>query len=296
MAERMHADEIGTDQQLVRRLLQSQMPALAELPITIVEPWGTDNAIFRLGDELVVRLPRIAAARHQVTLEAEWLHHIGPYLSVAVPEPLAIGQPDATYPFPWAVHRWVEGDGAALDRIGDPVAFARTLSMIVAELAAVPTEGAPIARNRARPIQDYDRSARAAIASAAALVDTAAALELWEAALDAPPYGGPVRWVHGDLEGNCIVADGELCGLIDWGLACVGDPAADVAVVWSPLFTEASREVFLETLGVDDATLARARGAAVQQACAAWPYYLDTYPLIVERSRHKLRQLGIDTI
>lgn len=109
------------------------------------------------------------------------------------------------------------------------------------------------------------------------------------------PLGGPPRWVHGDLEGNCLVdATGRLCGLVDWGSACAGDPAVDIQVVWSTLFTEESRARFLAMLDVEEATLARARGAAVQQACAALPYYLDSYPEIVRRSVHKLRNLGVE--
>lgn len=90
--------------------------------------------------------------------------------------------------------------------------------------------------------------------------------------------------------------DGRLEGLVAWGSACAGDPAVDIQVVWSPLFTEASRRVFLEALRVDDATLARSRGAAINQACAALPYYLHTYPLIVERSWHKLASLGVPNL
>jgi len=99
--------------------------------------------------------------------------------------------------------------------------------------------------------------------------------------------------VHADLEGNCLLRDGRLCGIVDWNSVCLGDPAVDVQVVWSPLFTDESRRVFLDELGVDDATIRRLKGAAVNQACAALPYYLDTYPLIVERSWHKLAALGI---
>lgn len=107
------------------------------------------------------------------------------------------------------------------------------------------------------------------------------------------PHDGPPVWVHGDLEGNCLVRDGRLCGLVDWGSACVGDPAVDVQVVWSPLFTDASRSAFLGALDVGESTLARSRGMAINQACAALPYYLDTYPLIVERSWQKLAALGV---
>jgi aminoglycoside phosphotransferase (APT) family kinase protein len=134
------------------------------------------------------------------------------------------------------------------------------------------------------------------IAYASHLIDAQAALDVWEEALAAPPHQGPPLWVQGDLEGNCLVKDGRLCGIVDWGSACAGDPAVDVQVVWSPLFTDNSRRAFLDALGVDDATLARSRGAAIHQACGALPYYLHTYPGIVERSWHKLAVLGVQPL
>jgi aminoglycoside phosphotransferase (APT) family kinase protein len=289
---RMHDDEVEVDEALVRRLLAAQLPALAGLPLAVVEPWGTDNAIWRLGADLVVRLPRIRWAAGQIDREAAWLPRLAPRLPVAVPEPVALGEPGDGYPYRWAVHRWIPGAGAVVDRMDDPVTFAHDLARVVERLQGVPTDGAPRARNRARPVQEYDDSTRAAIDRAGHLVDAAAATAVWEEALAAAPSERTV-WVHGDLEGNCLIRDGRLCGLVDWGSACAGDPAVDVQVVWSPLFTEASRGAFLDALEVDDATLARARGAAINQACAALPYYLHTYPLIVERSWHKLAALGV---
>jgi len=289
----MHDDEVEVNDALVRGLLATQMPHLADRPISMVEPWGTDNGIWRLGDDLVVRLPRIGWAEGQVTREATWLPRLCRHLPVAVPEPVAVGEPANGYPYRWAVHRWIPGDGASLDTIGDPVAFALELAEVVQQLQRVPTGGAPAARNRARPLRDYDGPTRRAIDSASHLIDAAAATVVWEEALAATPHDGPPVWVHADIEGNCLVRDGRLCGIVDWGSACAGDPAVDVQVVWSPLFNEESRTLFLEALGVDDATLARSRGAAINQACAALPYYLHTYPLIVERSWHKLASLGI---
>jgi aminoglycoside phosphotransferase (APT) family kinase protein len=290
---RMHEEEVDVYEALVRRLLTQQMPNLANQPLAMVEPWGTDNAIWRLGPDLVVRLPRIHWAAGQIQREALWLPRLATYLPVAVPEPVAIGEPADGYPYRWAVHRWIPGEGAALDRVDDAVTFALDLAAVVGSLQSVSTDGAPTARNRARPLRDYDESARRAIEGASHLIDAAAALAVWEQALAAPPYDRPPIWVQGDLEGNCLVRNGRLCGVVDWGSACAGDPAVDVQVVWSPLFTEASRRAFLEALGVDDATLARSRGAAIHQACAALPYYLQTYPLIVERSWHKLASLGV---
>lgn len=245
---------------------------------------------------LVVRMPRIGWAASQIAREATWLPRLAPYLPVAVPEPVAIGEPGDGYPFPWAVHRWIPGEGAALDRFDDPVQFALDLADVVRELHTAPTEGAPPARNRARPLQEYDEATRQAISAASHLIDAGAATAAWEEALAAAPHPGPPVWVQGDLEGNCLVRDGRLCGIVDWGSACAGDPAVDVQVVWSPLFTDETRRAFLGSLEVDDATLARSRGAAINQACAALPYYLHTYPLIVERSWHKLAALGVPPV
>jgi aminoglycoside phosphotransferase (APT) family kinase protein len=289
----MHEDEVTVGHDLVRQLVDDQFPHLAGERLRIVVPWGTDNAIWRLGDHLVVRLPRIEGAVGQVEREARWLPELAPHLPVAVPEPVAVGRPGAGYPFPWAVHRWIEGEAAAPDRIADPVVFASDLAAVIEGLRAVPGGDAPRARGRARPLADYDPSARWAIDSARHLIDADAATAVWEDALAARPHQGPPVWVHGDLEFNCLVAGGRLCGLVDWGSACAGDPAVDVQAMWSPLFTEASRAAFVSRLGVDDDTLARSRGAAIQQACAALPYYLDTYPLIVERSWAKLANLGV---
>lgn len=292
----MHDDEHDIDADLVRRLLDDQMPDLAGRPLRPVEPWGTDHAIWRLGDDLVVRLPRIAWAVEQVELEATWLPRLAPHLPVAVPEPVAIGLPGRGYPHPWAVHRWIPGTGAALDRVRDADEFALDLAAVVRSLGRIPSTGAPAARHRARLLHEYDEETRLAIAGAADLIDADAATRIWEEALSAPAQSGPRRWVHGDLEGNCLVRDGRLCGIVDWGSACAGDPAVDVQVLWSPLFTDDSRQTFVDALGVDDATLSRSRGAAIHQACAALPYYLDTSPLIVERSRHKLRALGVEAV
>jgi aminoglycoside phosphotransferase (APT) family kinase protein len=293
MTIRMHEDEIRVDDTLVRNLLRSQMPALAQLPLVAVEPWGTDNAIWRLGSDLVIRLPRIHWAAGQVEFEARWLPRLAPDLPVPIPEPIAISKPSEEFRYRWAVHRWIPGEGAALDRMDDPTTFALALADVVRKLQAASTSGAPPAQNRARPLAEYDEATRSYIDHASHLIDAAAATEVWEEALAAPPHQGGQVWVQGDLEGNCLVRDGRLCGIVDWGSACAGDPSVDIQVVWSQLFTEDSRRAFLEALQVDDACIARSRGAAIHQACGALPYYLHTYPAIVERSWRKLETLGV---
>jgi aminoglycoside phosphotransferase (APT) family kinase protein len=290
---RMHDDEVDVDEELVRLLISSQMPDLAARSLRRVEPWGTDHAIWRLGDDLVVRLPRIHWATEQAEKEARWLPFLAPRLPVTVPEVVALGEPGHGYPYRWAVHRWLAGRSATLERLDDPIAFALSVADVIRSLWELSTDDAPAAVGRARPLREFDEGTRTAIARAGDLIDTVAATRVWEEAMAAPPHAGPAVWVHGDLDGNFLICDGQLCGIVDWGAMCAGDPAVDAQVVWTPLFTPASRRVFLDALEIDDATVARSRGAAVNQACAALPYYLLTYPLIVERSWHKLAAIGV---
>src|SRR4051812_9763580 len=105
----MHDGEVPTDSALVRRLIAAQFPAWAGLAVAPVESAGTDNAIYRLGDALAVRLPRIGWATGQLPLEWRWLPRLAPHLPLAVPEPLAPGTPAFGYPWEWAVYRWLDG-------------------------------------------------------------------------------------------------------------------------------------------------------------------------------------------
>jgi aminoglycoside phosphotransferase (APT) family kinase protein len=75
---RMHAEELPITAGLVHRLLAAQFPQWADLPLAPVPSAGTDNAIFRLGDDKAVRLPRIHWATGQVAKEREWLPKLAP--------------------------------------------------------------------------------------------------------------------------------------------------------------------------------------------------------------------------
>jgi aminoglycoside phosphotransferase (APT) family kinase protein len=89
----MHDDEVETEAELVRRLLVSQHPQWADLCIERVASAGTDNAMYRLGDDLAVRLPRIDKVVESVAKEQRWLPALAPHLPLAVPLPVAIGKP-----------------------------------------------------------------------------------------------------------------------------------------------------------------------------------------------------------
>ena len=89
---RIHADEREIDTTLVLRLLRTQFPAWANLPLERVPSSGTDNAMFRLGDDMAVRLPRIHWAADAVEKEHRWLPALAPRLPLAVPVPSREGR------------------------------------------------------------------------------------------------------------------------------------------------------------------------------------------------------------
>jgi aminoglycoside phosphotransferase (APT) family kinase protein len=280
----MHADEIETDEALVRRLLAAQFPEWAGLELRALPAGGTDNAIYRLGDHLSVRLPRRGAwAPGSFDKEFEWLPRLAPQLPVAVPTPIALGRPAEGYPHEWAVFDWLDGDDVATARLDRPGA-AVDLAELLAALRRVDPQGAPAPGSRGGPLGPRDEATRAGIAALAGSIDAAAVTAVWEEALAAPVWDGPPVWIHGDLDArNLLVGDGRITGVVDWAAACVGDPACDVKVAWAVLDAD-TRPAFRELLQIDDATWARGRGWALSQAMIALPYYLHTYPAIVEQA------------
>ncbi|MEH0822731.1 MULTISPECIES: aminoglycoside phosphotransferase family protein [unclassified Micromonospora] len=288
---RMHDDEVPTDVGLVRRLLAAQFPRWADLPVEAVPSAGTSNAIYRLGEDLVVRLPRIGDAVEQVRFEYEWLPRLAPGLPVRVPQPVALGAPGAGYPWPWAVNRWIDGVTTA-EGDGDRAGFAAALGRFVAALRRVDATGARPGY-RSGPLRDWDPYLRQWTAAARGLVDTDAVLAAWEQALAVPEWDGPPVWTHGDLlPGNVLVDGGRLGGVIDFGAAGVGDPACDALPAWV-LLTAETREVFRAAAGFDDATWARGRGWALPFV-SALTYYRDTNPAMAALGRRAVEAVLAD--
>jgi aminoglycoside phosphotransferase (APT) family kinase protein len=280
----MHTDELETDAALVRRLLAAQFPQWAELPIEALPAGGTDNAIYRLGDELSVRLPRRRGwAPGSSDKEFEWLPRLAPLLPLRVPTPVARGAAGEGYPHEWSVYDWLDGEDAASVFLDLPRA-AVDLAGLLAALRRIDPTGGPPPAGRGGSLRPRDVSTREGIAALGGAIDGAAVTAAWEVALAAPEWDGPPVWIHGDLDArNLLVRDGKITGVLDWGSVCVGDPACDVKVAWAVLDSE-TRPIFRELLEIDDATWARSRGWALSQAMIALPYYLNTYPVIVRQA------------
>ena len=290
----MHANEVSTDVSLVRRLLTSQFPQWANLAIKPVLSAGTDNAIFRLGQDLSVRLPRIDWAEAQVDKEHEWMPRLAPHLPLAIPFPLAKGKPDEKYPYNWSVYKWLKGENASIEQLADPCQTAIELAQFITALQQIDTIGGPISEEhnlRGVSLKTRDKLTRESIATLKDTIDTNAAFAVWEEALQALEWNNKPVWFHGDLLiGNVLFERGRLSAVIDFGGLGVGDPACDLMIAWS-LFSGESRKVFREALNVDDATWARGRGQALSQAVIFIPYYLNTNPIGVGYARKMIEEI-----
>ncbi len=253
---------------LVRALLADQRPDLADRPLRALAS-GWDNVSYRLGDDLVVRLPRRALAAPLVEHEQRWLPLVAPELPLAVPAPVHLGRPAAGYPWAWSVVPWLPGAPAALVPPADPVAAADALGGFVHALHGCPADGLPPNPYRGGPLAERDEALRSRVVALGDAVDAVAVLARWEAALAAPAWSGPPVFLHGDLHpANLLVDGGQVVAVLDFGDLTGGDPATDLAAGWM-LFDPVPRERFRRAAGgPDDATWSRARGWALNHAVA----------------------------
>lgn len=290
----MHADEIDVDASLVRRLLTAQLPRWADLPLARVASEGTDNAIYRLGEDMAVRLPRYPAAAAQVEKELRWLPRLAPHLPLAVPVPLAAGEPGEGYPWPWSVTRWLSGEDAHAAPVADVDEAAAALARFVVALRQIDPAGGPGPGEhnfgRGAPLETRDEDVLDALAQLDGVIDVAGARARWERALSAPAWDGPPAWIHGDLHGgNLLVEGGCLNAIVDFGGLAVGDPACDVMAAWTFL-PPTARPSFRAALDVDDATWERGRGWALSMGLIALPYYRETNPPLAANAIRWIRE------
>ncbi|MDW8803499.1 aminoglycoside phosphotransferase family protein [Streptomyces scabiei] len=267
----MTATESDITEDLIRELLREQCPDLADLPLKL-GALGWDNQVWRLGDDLAVRLPwATETADALLHKERAWLPGLAPHLPLPIPVPQRLGAPSERFPRPWLVTTWVPGDPAdraPATRLPDA---AVTLAAFLTALHRPAPDGAPAGRDRGGPLADTAEHLTRGLASATELgliPDPDAVRAVWEDAAAAPAWTGPRLWLHGDLHAaNILTRNGTFCGVIDFGDLCAGDPACDLAAAWT-LLPDGAVDLFHRTYrpAPDAATLRRARGWAVLRA------------------------------
>ena len=293
---RLHDDEVAIDTGLVRQLVADQFPHLSDLPVAEFSSTGTVNAIYRLGDDLCVRLPRVQRWARDLDRECKWLPLLAPGLTLQVPEPVAKGSPTSEYPFSWAIFRWIDGRTYAPERITDERQAAADLAQFVAELRSknLPPVDAETPYAGRDPLAEQDTDVRNWIAQSGDLIDRPAVTAAWEDALKGPAWDGTRAWIHGDLvPPNLLVKDGRLSAVIDFGAAGLGDPANDLNPAWSA-FGQVGRKVFRDRVGADDGAWRRGRGIAISQAVGLVPYYVVTNPAYSALGQRMLREVLAD--
>lgn len=259
-------DDLRFGQDLVRALLRDQHPDLADLELRDVDG-GWDNQLWRLGEELAVRLPRTERAPVLLDVEQTWLPMLAERLPLPTPTPVRIGRPSNLFAHTWTIARWVEGEPA--DRT--PIRCVEAADVLAGFLRALHQEApadAPVNASRGIPLaelSDVDDWFEVLADDADADVD--AARTIWRTAVAAPSWPGPPLWLHGDLHpANVVVRDGMLVGVIDFGDMCSGDPATDLSAAWILLPAGAAGRFFDAYGQIDEATFTRARGWAVLRA------------------------------
>lgn len=280
---------------LVRRLLLQQFPHLASLPLSRTASAGTDNAIFRLGENLAVRLPLRESAAPQAKREQHWLPKLAPHLPLDIPSPVAAGAPTAEYPCAWSVCHWLDGEDAATAMMPNLVEAARELGRFLVALRAIDATGGPAAgranQGRGLPLELLDERVRRDVEALGKEIDAVGVLAAWDEALAAPVHFGPGVWVHGDLHpSNLLVRDNRIVAVLDFGLLGVGDPACDLFVAWSYL-DEPARQVFRDVLDADQSMWLRGRGWAIFSAVIALAFYLHSNPVLCAMSRKTLAEV-----
>jgi len=241
---------------MVYSLLKEQFHDFAKtLSVKEVENNGIDNKTFRLGNELLIRMPSAQGYAAQVAKEQLWLPKLAKHLSLQIPTPVALGMPNKLYPWNWSIYKWIEGKSANQLSFSDAQleTIAVELAKFLKELHAIDTTGAPQGgeHNYYRGCEPlvYDQEALQSINDLEGIIDTQKAKSIWAKALNSKWEQKPV-WVHGDLtSGNILIQDGRLNAIIDFGCMCIGDPACDLTIAWTFLKGKA-RNIFKEQINI----------------------------------------------
>jgi aminoglycoside phosphotransferase (APT) family kinase protein len=297
-APKLHAGEIDISARLAARLIADQFPQWAGLPIGPVTSAGTECVLYRLGNDLVIRLPRRPKEGLDQLLTLGVLPRLALFLPVPIPALIAAGRPTAEFPASWGVLRWLDGETPVEGRLTAPGLLAADLADFLRALWQVDLAQAGLvdgpAAYRGGPLTDEHEFTLEAIEQVRGLTDTEAARSIWDRAMQLPPWDGPDTWIHADMmPGNILTKDGRLSAVIDFATAGLGDPSLDLIVAWM-LLPEHVRPAFRKATGVDDSTWLRGRARALSMALGHLHYYRDTNPVMADNARYTIREVFAD--
>lgn len=283
----MHPNQIPTSAELVRALLKSQYPALADEPIAESPLHGTDSDTYRVGTHHAVRLPIIDWAVGKQEHIRPWLPWISERIFTPVPIPVHYGTPDDGYAHNWTIYPWLPGE--TRDFGVEDSQTAQDIAQFLQELRAMPIENAPSA---GRSPHALDADVRKCLAQLSHEDCRDELIVIWDQMMATPAWDGEgAVWMHGDVApGNMLFVDGSFVCAIDWTELGVGDPASDLQVAWN-FFGPEGRAAFRETMNVDDAIWHRARARAFAQASFQLPYYRETNVALASQAKYVFRQI-----
>ncbi len=290
---KMHADEVDISPELIRSLLLKQFPQWADLTLRVMQPEGTDNAMYKLGNDKLVRLPKTEGSSLNIEKEIACLPKLGPQLPIPIPKIIGKGMPDSGYPFPWLVCDFLEGSNPDKEGMIDENMAAADLGAFVKAMQKIQPVNGPKCR-RGTPLSNRSKEVKQFIPLLNEIYDEELLRKLWDSASRAPIWSKDPVWIHGDLHaGNLLAKDKKIVGVVDFGLAGIGDPACDMMVAWA-LLSSKNREIFRSIVQPDDDTWHRGRGWALFLGIVGYPYYRDTNPIFARIAKRALDEAIAD--
>ncbi len=290
---KMHENEFTIDECLVRSLLKDQRPEWVDLPLNPIKSSGTDHALFRLGNEYVVRLPRLDGASENINKEYQWVPKLANLLTTPLSTPLFKGKPNEHYPSPWIITQWLDGHNPKFEQLNEYQQLAKDLAYFLNDLHSIRLDQGPCSR-RGVPLRHLNDETQNAIDKLEEDIDVQAIHALWKELSNIPSFDQNPVWVHGDfLPGNILVQHNRLKAVIDFSDVGIGDPACDLVIAWG-LLKPHSRKIFREHLDqIDDNTWERGRGWALSIALIMLPYYKHSNPTLARLAKQMIENVSL---
>jgi aminoglycoside phosphotransferase (APT) family kinase protein len=231
--------DVDLDVALVERLVAEQLPALAGAPVAHLAT-GWDHAVFTVGDQWLLRLPRREERVAWLTREVALLELLAPVLAGRVPCVALHGAPSATFPYPFLCYRRLAGVPA----VDASPMLARDLGELLGRLHGVDTSSLPATPDGweleahgaadlrlAATVDPARRAVLDALGRVPGLSLDAQAQPYLDGAVVSPTAAARLRLAHNDLcdEHVLVDPDGRLVGVVDLTDAMVTDPAVDFA-------------------------------------------------------------------